>query len=71
MYVYMYIYIYMYICIYIYIYISKISTVRPYQYLDYLLDRSFQGVNKFFVLPFEDNAHRIIYQLYFLPNIEI
>ena len=27
-------------------YQSKISTERPNQYLDYLIDRSFQGVNR-------------------------
>ena len=29
------------------------------QYLHYLIDPSFQGVNKLFVLSFEDNAKRI------------
>ena len=44
-------------------YQSKISTERPNQYLDYLIDPSFQGVNRlFFVLS---------YKRYFLPTAEI
>ena len=38
-------------------YRSKVSTERPNQYLDYLIDPSFQEVNRLFVLLFEDNAH--------------
>ena len=39
-------------------YQSKISTERPNQYLYYLIDPSFQRVNRLFVLSFEDNARR-------------
>ena len=42
-------------------YQSKISTERPNQYLYYLSDPSFQGVDKLFVLLFENNAHRTSY----------
>ena len=38
-------------------YQSKVSTERPNQHLDYLIDPSFQEVNRLFVLLFEDNAH--------------
>ena len=31
------------------------------QHLDYLIDPSFQGVNRLLVLSFEDNAHRTSY----------
>ena len=39
-------------------YQSKMSTERQNQYLDYLTDPSFQGVNRLLVLPFENEAHR-------------
>ena len=35
-------------------YQSKISTERQNQYLDYLIDPGFQGVNRFSVLSFEN-----------------
>ena len=34
----------------------KVSIERQNQYLDYLIDPSFQVVNRLFVLSFEDNA---------------
>ena len=52
-------------------YQSKISTERPDEYLDYLIDPSFQGVNSLFVLSFENKTHQISYNQYFLPTIEI
>ena len=36
---------------------SKISIERTNQYLDYLVDPSFQGENRLFVLSFENDAH--------------
>ena len=36
----------------------------PNLYLDYLIDPSFQGVNRLFVLSFEDNAHQTSYKQY-------
>ena len=47
------------------------STERQNQYLDYLIDPSFQGVNRLFVLPFENEAQRISYKRYYLPIVEI
>ena len=41
------------------------------QYLDYLVDPSFQGENRLFVLSFENNAHRKSYKRYFLPIADI
>ena len=52
-------------------YQSKVSTERTNQCLDYLIDPSFQGVNRLFVLSFEDNAHQTSYNRHFLPALEI
>ena len=41
------------------------------QFLDYLIDQSFQGVNRPFVLSFENNAHQTIQKRYFVPTVEI
>ena len=41
------------------------------QYLNYLIVSSFHGVNRIFVLPFENNAVRTRHAGYFLPTIEI
>ena len=41
---------------------SKISTERPNQYLDYLIDLSFQEVNRLLALSFEDEERRKSYQ---------
>ena len=49
----------------------KISTERPNEYLYYLIDSRFQGVNRLFVLSFENNTHRTKHTGYFLPKVEI
>ena len=36
-------------------YQSKVTIQEPNPYLDYLIDPSFPGVNRFFVLPFEND----------------
>ena len=41
------------------------------RYLNNLIDPSFQGVNRLFVLSFENDAHRKSYKRYFLPTVEI
>ena len=46
-------------------------TERQNKYLYYLIDPSFQGVNRLFVLSFENNAHRIKHTGCFLPKVEI
>ena len=39
--------------------------------LNHLIEPSFQGVNRLFVLAFEDDAERINNKRYYLPNVEI
>ena len=51
-------------------YQSKVSPQRINQYLD-LTDPSFQGVNRLFVLPFENEVHRTSYNQYYLPTREV
>ena len=46
-------------------YQSKVSTKRPNQYLDYLIDPSFQGINRLFVLSFETNTDRKTHRMLF------
>ena len=41
------------------------------QYFDYLIDPSFQGANRLFVLLFKDNAIRRGHTRYFLTNVGI
>ena len=52
-------------------YQAKVSTERVIQYLDYLIDSSFQGVNRLFVLPFENGAQRTSGKRYYIPTREI
>ena len=40
-------------------------------YLDFLIDPIFQGVNRLFVLSFENKEDRTVQTKYFLPNVEI
>ena len=41
------------------------------QCLDYLIDSSFQRVNRFFVFLFENNSDQESYERYYIPEIEI
>ena len=41
------------------------------RYLDYLIDASYQGVNKLFAILFEQNAHQTSYKGYFLWTVEL
>ena len=41
------------------------------QNLNYLIEPSFQGVNRLFVLAFEDDAQRTSNKRYYIPNVEI
>ena len=52
-------------------YQAKVSTERVNQYLDYLIDPSFQGVNRLFVLPLKNEPQRTSYKRYYLPTKEI
>ena len=47
------------------------SIEKQNQCIDYLIDPSFQGINRLFVLSFEDDAHQTRYTGYFLPKVEI
>ena len=46
---------------------TKIQVANPY--LDYLIDPSFQGVNRLFVLSFENNTNRTVHTKY-LQTVE-
>ena len=52
-------------------YQPQVSPERQNQYLDFLVDPSFQGVNRFFVLLFENEAQRISNKRYYLSTVEI
>ena len=55
-------------------YQSKAAIQTQNQYLHYLSEPSkpsFHGVNRLFVLSFENNAHHRSYAQYFLPTVEI
>ena len=39
--------------------------------MNHLIEPSFQGVNRLFVLAFEDDAQRISRKRYYIPNVEI
>ena len=41
------------------------------RYLNNLIDPSFPGVNRLFVLSFENSADRTTHTEYFLPKVEI
>ena len=47
----------------------KVSTERLNRYLNRLIDPSFQGLNRLFVLSFEDNAHQASYKQYFFLTV--
>ena len=52
-------------------YQPKVSPERQNQYLDFLIDPSFQGVNRLFVLSFENEEDRKVHIGYYLPKVEI
>ena len=52
-------------------YQPKVSPERPNQYLDFLIDPSFQGVNRIFVLSFENEDNKNFSTGYYLPKVEI
>ena len=51
-------------------YQSKVTIERQNQYLDYSIDPNFVGVNRLFVLSFENNAQWTSYPQYFLLTVE-
>ena len=54
-------------------YLSKPELLARNQNLNYLIEPSFQGVNRLFVLAFEhdnDNDWRTSNKIYYIPNVE-
>ena len=43
----------------------------PNPYLDYAIDPSFQGVNRLFILSFDNSTDRTVHTKYYLPTVEI
>ena len=54
-----------------YKYQSKVTMQAPNSFLDHLIDPSFQGRRRLFVLSFENNADRTVHTKYYLPTVEI
>ena len=52
-------------------YESSIKTFTRNRYLNYLVNPSFQGVNRRFVLSFENENDRTSHSTYYLPKVEI
>ena len=52
-------------------YQANVSTERVNQYLDYLIDPSFQGMKRLCVLLFENKAQRTSDKRYYIPTREI
>ena len=52
-------------------YLSKPELLAPNPNLNHLVEACFQGVNRLFALPFEDDAQRTSRKIYYLLNVEI
>ena len=52
-------------------YLSKPELLAQNPNLIHLVESSFQGVNRLFVLAFENDNHRTTHDRYYLPNVEI
>ena len=52
-------------------YESRIKTLAQNRYLNYLINPSFQVVNRLFVLAFENENDRTSYLTYYLPKVEL
>ena len=52
-------------------YLGKPELLAQNANLNHLIEPSFQGVNRLFVLAFEDDAQRISKKRYYIPNVEI
>ena len=50
---------------------SKVTIEVPNPYLNYLIDPSFQRVNRIFVLSFENNTDRIVHTKQYFLTVEI
>ena len=52
-------------------YLAKPEILAQNSNLNHLIEPSFQGVNRLFVLAFEDDAQRTSNKRYYIPNVEI
>ena len=52
-------------------YLSKPELLAQNANLNHLIEPSFQGINRLFVLAFENDAQRISKKRYYIPNVEI
>ena len=52
-------------------YLSKPELLPQNSNLNHLIEPSFQGVNRLFVLAFENDARRTSNKRYYIPNVEI
>ena len=52
-------------------YLSKPELLRQNPNRNYLIEPSFQGVNRLFILAFENDTQRTSHSGYYLPNVEI
>ena len=52
-------------------YLSKPELLRRNPNLNYLIEPSFQGVNRLFILAFENDTQRTSHSGYYLPSVEI
>ena len=52
-------------------YLSKPELLAQNPNLNHLVEPSFQGVNRLFVLAFEGDAQRTSHEAYYVPNVEI
>ena len=51
-------------------YQSRVSRQAQNQYLGYLIDPSFQGINRFFMLSFANDTNQASHKTYLLPTVE-
>ena len=52
-------------------YKSNVKTFAQDRYLNHLINLSFRGVNRLFVLSFENENYRTSHSTYYLPKVEI
>ena len=52
-------------------YLSKPELLAQNPNINHLVEPSFQGVNRLFVLPFENDTPRTSVKGYYLPNVEV
>ena len=52
-------------------YLAKPELLAQNANLNHLIEQSFQGVNRLFVLAFENDTQRTSNKRYYIPNVEI